>query len=93
MMLDDFALQHSDFPLCYVKRPEGNRKKNGKIPRENGMYYYEWLGLRENGLFSKNNGKLGNLLSETWTYCYCILIFVNGLAEGGIEQNRIGLSQ
>jgi hypothetical protein len=24
---------------------------------------------------------------------YCILIFVNGLAEGGIEQNRIGLSQ
>ena len=68
-------------------------KKTGKIPRENGMYYYEWLGLRENGLFSKNNGKLGNLLSETWTYCYCILIFVNGLAEGGIEQNRIGLSQ
>lgn len=57
------------------------------------MYYYEWLGLRENGLVSKNNGKLGNLLSETWTYCYCILIFVNGLAEGGIEQNRIGLSQ
>ena len=68
-------------------------EKIQKLPRADGIYYCEWVGLRGNGPFSINIGKLGHVLSETWIYFNSILILVNGLVEGGIEQHRIGLNQ
>lgn len=80
------------FATLNNQRVTEKKQKNPKRKRD-VLLWMAWFKGEWSGFQKQRKTREFTVGNMDLLLLYCILIFVNGLAEGGIEQNRIGLSQ